>query len=111
LPSELQARDIPFEILDGTELPDPAKVSVLTVHQSKGYEFDVVLLMALEALPKMTDDPERGRRCRVGFVGPTRARDQLIITYTRPNEFLRNIRECSERVLRGWNFPDDYEGV
>jgi superfamily I DNA/RNA helicase len=111
LPGALEARGIPFEIVDGTELPDPEKVSVLTVHQSKGYEFDVVLLMGLEALPKLTDDPKNSRRCRVGFVGPTRARDQLMITYTRPNAFLRNIQECSELVLRGWNFPDDYEGV
>lgn len=106
----LEARNIGYKMLDGSELPDPRFVSVLTVHQSKGYEFDVVLLMGLEALPKLTDQLESKRRCRVGFVGPTRARDLLMMTYTRTNEFLRNLRDCTTDTYRAWNYPDDYPG-
>lgn len=107
----LEENNLPYKLIDGTQLPDPDSVSIVTVHQSKGYEFDVVFLMGLEALPKITGDADSQRRGRVGYVGPTRARDQLIITYTRQNEFLRNIERCPEDLLRVWNFPDDYEGV
>lgn len=106
----LEARNIPYKMLDGSELPDPRCVSLLTVHQSKGYEFDVVLLMGLEALPKLTDQPGRKQHCRLGFVGPTRARDLLMMTYTRPNEFIRNLRDCTADTYRAWNYPDDYPG-
>lgn len=106
----LEERNIPYKMLDGSELPDPRCVSLLTVHQSKGYEFDVVMLMGLEALPKLTDQPGRAQHCRLGFVGPTRARDLLMITYTRANEFLRNLRDCTTDTLRAWNYPDDYPG-
>ena len=47
-------------------------MKIMTVHAAKGYEFDVVVLFGLEALPS----PTRTRwRPSVGFVGMTRARD------------------------------------
>lgn len=104
----LEERGIPYKVLDGSELPDPGCVSLLTVHQSKGYEFDVVMLMGLEALPKLTNQPGRAQHCRLGFVGPTRARDLLMMTYTRPNDFLKNLRDCTTDTFRAWNYPDDY---
>ena len=109
LESALTERAIPFTFIDGTALPDPNTVSLLTVHQSKGYEFDVVILMGLEALPKPGDDSKSARRRRLGYVGPTRARDQLIITYTRQNQFVESLQALPEEILRVWTYPDDYE--
>ena len=60
----------------------------MTVHGAKGYEFDVVVLFRLEALPSPVGDDEAARRASVGFVGMTRARDQLIVTYTRDSPYL-----------------------
>lgn len=84
-------------------------VKLLTVHSAKGYEFKVVILFGLEALPDPdASDPETLRRARVAFVGATRAMDNLIITYTRDNKFLTRLSSDEKDVAR-YSWPDDYE--
>jgi superfamily I DNA/RNA helicase len=83
------------------------EVKVMTVHAAKGHEFDVVLLFGLEALPDPAKDAEAAARATVGFVGMTRARDQLLITYTRGNPYVERLRKCASVKSSVW--PDDYE--
>lgn len=78
-------------------------VSLMTLHGSKGLEFPLVFLCGAqkELLPlEKADyfaDPEEERR--LFFVGMTRARDQLILTYVKePSPFLEDIPE--ELVLK-----------
>jgi DNA helicase-2/ATP-dependent DNA helicase PcrA len=74
--------------------PNASRVSLMTLHAAKGLEFDFVFIIGLEegVLPHersqaSPEDMEEERR--LFFVGITRARDELIITYAR------------YRVLRG----------
>lgn len=74
--------------------PNAPKVSLMTLHAAKGLEFDCVFIIGLEngILPhersqNSADEMEEERR--LFFVGITRARDELTITYAR------------HRVLRG----------
>jgi superfamily I DNA/RNA helicase len=84
-----------------------SEVKIMTVHAAKGYEFDVVVLFGLEALPSPTEDAEAAQRGSVGFVGMTRARDQLLVTYTRDNPYLERLRRCPSVNFSVW--PDDFE--
>ncbi len=84
-----------FEFLDRAALSseldhlDPnARVSLLTMHSAKGLEFDVVFLAGLEeglfphnlSLTSKEDIEEERRLC---YVGLTRARKKLYLTWTR----------------------------
>ena len=75
----------------------------MTLHGSKGLEFPLVFLCGVqqEVLPlekkDYPTDPEEERR--LFFVGMTRVKDQLILTYVKePSSFLEDIPE--EFVLR-----------
>lgn len=83
-------------------------VKVMTVHSAKGYEFDVVFLVGMEHLadPDGTDRASREGRC--GYVGSTRARDQLVLTYSKENVYLDRIRSLPEDLVQQWVWPDDY---
>jgi AAA domain/UvrD-like helicase C-terminal domain len=108
----LDGVDVPYLVVsrDNASCFDPnsPEVKVMTVHSAKGYEFGVVILFGLEALPDPAGhDMEAARRGRVGFVGMTRARDQLLVTYTRDNPYVDRLRGCDD--VRTWTWPDDYE--
>ena len=66
-----------------------------------------MVLFGLEALPNPAEDAEAAQRASVGFVGMTRARDQLLVTYTRDNPYLERLRRCASVNFSVW--PDDYE--
>jgi superfamily I DNA/RNA helicase len=83
-------------------------VKIMTVHSAKGYEFDVLFLIGLEDLPNPDGTPKGERQGRCGYVGATRARDQLVLTYTKDNVYLERIRAIPEDTLRRWVWPDDY---
>lgn len=113
LSNALAAQAIPFEVIGKTNFdsfdPTTASVKIITVHSAKGHEFPVVILFGLEALPdSQSEDEDDQRRARVAFVGMTRAQDQLLITYTRPNPFVERLEVAGEAVRR-WTWPDDYE--
>jgi superfamily I DNA/RNA helicase len=116
LRTALDGADVPYLAVDRKNAaafdPQSPEVKIMTVHASKGYEFDVVILFGLEALPSPADgDPGHGQqepdRGSVGFVGMTRARDQLLVTYTRATPYLDRLRLCSGMSSSTW--PDDYE--
>ena len=86
-------------------------VKILTVHSAKGLEFDVIFLVGLEHLPNPDGTDERERQGRTGYVGATRARDQLVMTYSKDNVYLERIRRLPTEVLRRWVWPDDYPEV
>lgn len=91
---------------DDLDLTEPT-VKVMTVHSAKGLDFDVVFLVGLEDLP---DDSSVDSvvQARAGYVGTTRAKDQLVITYSRDNAFLERIRALDEDMLSKWVWPDDF---
>lgn len=84
----------------------------MTVHSSKGYQCDIADLFELEAISRAAGSnqrhvgqvPDRGN---VGFVGMTRARDQLVMIYTRDIPYLAHPRRRSGASSSTW--PDDYE--
>ena len=111
LRAALTSADIPFQVFDRN---DPSgfdtktsTVKVITVHSGKGYEFPLVFLVGLETLPMGIDEPTRQRE-RVGFVGATRATDQLLITYTKSTAHVDRLAALNPDVRR-WTWPDDYK--
>jgi len=96
------------------DLHDPRaeRVSLLTLHASKGLEFRVVFIVGCEdgLLPHRfgfedADESDVAEERRLFFVGLTRAREQLVLSHVRrrhwrgelrdraPSPFLRDIRE------------------
>ncbi len=70
------------------ETADAPKIKMMTLHNSKGLEFDIVFLVGLEEdlLPHINskDDPEKfEEERRLCYVGMTRARKQLYISSAR----------------------------
>lgn len=108
----LKIADIPFSVArpkDAVDLDlDDDSVKLITVHSAKGYEFGTVFLAGLEHLPEPSDEPESARQGRTGYVGVTRARDRLVMTYSKDNTYLTRLRTLSEDSLRRWVWPDDY---
>ncbi len=110
---------------DQDELPEEkSAVSLMTVHASKGLEFDAVFVTGLEQglFPSLREgessdrDPEEERRLL--YVALTRARKQLFLTYasarmkygsreyTLPSEFLEDI---DQRLLTTINLSSSQE--
>lgn len=113
LSDALTEADVPFRVIDRDTADsydrDENAVTLVTVHSAKGHEFGLVILFGLEALPEPESDrPPELRRARVGYVGMTRARDQLLITYTRASPALERLRANKDDV-RLWTWPDDYD--
>jgi superfamily I DNA/RNA helicase len=108
----LEQVDVPFCIANPRDTAafrlDEDSVKLITVHSAKGYEFDVVFLAGLELLPNPDGSDASTRFGRAGYVGATRARDQLVMTYTKDNEYLTRARAMPEDGLRRWVWPDDY---
>lgn len=107
----LEREAVPFEIVrkDAAEafnLASP-RVKVMTAHSAKGYEFDVVFVMGLEQLPP-PDDQEGMKHARSALVGLTRAKDQVVITYSKENVYLERLRALPTELVRPWVWPDDY---
>lgn len=76
--------------LGGTQKPSREGVALLTVHSSKGLEFDVVFLagMAEGIFPdyRATGAKERAEESRNAFVAATRARRLLYLSYPATRE-------------------------
>src|SRR5690606_28181094 len=83
---------------DDDELPGDRRVTLMTLHGSKGLEWKVVYLMGMEEelLPHkgMQGEPQNlPEERRLAYVGITRAREQLILT------------RAAIRVRRGKEIP------
>ena len=94
---------------NGSDSPQWGSVTVTTVHSAKGYEFDVVFLLAIESLPESKNNEDELSRRRIAYVGPTRAKDELFITYTKQNRFLKVMHSMPKEFVQPWTWPDDYE--
>jgi superfamily I DNA/RNA helicase len=110
--AKLSEADVPVRVIysnqaDSLDLAEGA-VKVMTVHSAKGLEFDVVFLVGIEHLPDPNGTEDNDRQGRTGLVGATRARDQLVLTYTKDNMYLERIRNLPPETLRRWVWPDDY---
>jgi hypothetical protein len=101
----LEAAGVPYLVVDrggyATFDPRSPEVKLMTMHAAKGHEFDMVVLFGLEALRHCED-----RDASVAFTGMTRARDQLVVTYTRDSPYLDRLARCPE--VSGSTWPDDY---
>jgi superfamily I DNA/RNA helicase len=108
----LEEADVPCRVVYPSQAKDldltEPTVKILTVHSAKGLEFDVVFLVGLEYLPDPDGTDDVDRQGRTGYVGATRARDQLVLCYTKDNTYLERIRALPEITLRRWVWPDDY---
>ena len=74
------------------------EVTLMTLHSSKGLEFDIVYLIGMEEeiLPHkrtIVDGEDISEERRLAYVGVTRAREKLIMTY------------CKERKIYGRKVP------
>jgi DNA helicase-2/ATP-dependent DNA helicase PcrA len=74
-------------------------VSVMTLHASKGLEFPVVHILAVEEglLPherSLSNDEEVEEERRLCFVGMTRAMKELYLCHTRMREFRGQLNYC-----------------
>jgi DNA helicase II / ATP-dependent DNA helicase PcrA len=85
--------------------PDPAAVSVLTVHTSKGLEFDAVYVIGMaesvmpswQSIQKGIASPEMEEERRNCFVAITRTKERLVLSRA---EQYRNWRKEPSRFLR-----------
>lgn len=96
--------------VDEFDLADPC-IKVMTVHSAKGYEFEVVFLVGMERLANPDGSERAEREGRAGYVGATRAKDQLVLTYSKENVYLDRIRALPAELVRQWVWPDDYPEV
>jgi DNA helicase-2/ATP-dependent DNA helicase PcrA len=97
-------------VSDADEYDERARVTLMTLHSAKGLEFSWVFLVGLEEglFPhklSMDDDAALEEERRLCYVGMTRARDRLFLTWahsrrsfareayegTRPSRFLREV--------------------
>jgi superfamily I DNA and RNA helicase len=122
LTAALEEENIPYLVVDRTNSDSfdarSPEVKIMTVHGAKGHEFDVAILFGLEALPESPEpgvapNLQHGQRGNVAFVGMTRARDLLQITWTRPNPYLRRLNTLAKSAehpdVVAYTWPDDYE--
>lgn len=75
-----------------------SKVRLMTIHASKGAEFDCVYVIAADSksLPGETDDLDDIEEARrVMYVAMTRAREKLAVSYSRQKYFRGQVVECS----------------
>ena len=75
-------------------------VSLMTLHSAKGLEFNIVFLVGFEQglLPhnrSLRDEMELEEERRLCYVGITRAKEQLFITYARERYTWGNVDYCT----------------
>jgi hypothetical protein len=71
--------------------PELPKITVLTIHSSKGLEFDTVVLAGIDKIQYVAE--ELVDQVRLMYVGMTRAKSQLLITSSGDNVFTQQLVE------------------
>jgi DNA helicase-2/ATP-dependent DNA helicase PcrA len=97
--------------LDNLQEEQQSKVSLMTLHSSKGLEFPVVFLVGLEQglFPnhRSLDDPQSlEEERRLCYVGITRAKERLFLTYARERRLYGNREPASPSLFLG-ELPKD----
>jgi superfamily I DNA/RNA helicase len=84
------------------------KVSVISMHQSKGLEWPVVFLTNLNEENRLVGDQEEEKR--LFYVAVTRAKEKLYLSFFgRPNENLFSLIQANQDLIE---FPErDSDGV
>jgi DNA helicase-2/ATP-dependent DNA helicase PcrA len=82
------------------------RVSVMTLHSSKGLEFPVVYMVAVEQglLPherSLFKDEEVEEERRLAFVGMTRAKEELYLSHARVRDFRGQMRDAVPSMFLG----------
>jgi superfamily I DNA/RNA helicase len=92
-------------------------IKLMTMASAKGLEFRFVFLVGLDRLADGIEETkknftteESARQARLNLVGPTRAKEQLNLYYSRDNVFLKRLIG-KEHLVKIRRYPDDYEGV
>lgn len=99
------------------EEPDPSVVRLMTMHGSKGLEWDHVYLIGCEENDRHTSVTEGPSERRVFFVGMTRARESLWITFGGKTPIflleaqITNILKAPEPELEGIDVGCDDKSV
>lgn len=73
-------------------------VRITTMHSSKGLEFPVVMLPALEKLRVSDDEEEKARQVKVLYVAMTRATQKLWMSHSAPSLFVERLSCAIEQV-------------
>jgi hypothetical protein len=71
-------------------------VKFLTMHASKGLEFPVVAIPAMDRMPYGDQDPQE--EAKLLYVAMTRAMERLVMTCSRETEFVQRIRHARGRI-------------
>ncbi len=92
--AQLRKTDIPHVWLGTKQYksnynPDDESVTVLTIHSSKGLEFQRVVMLGVGHLDD--DEKQRQRNARLLYVGMTRAQKCLLMTLSGGNEFSQKL--------------------
>lgn len=90
-------------------------VTLMTMHGAKGLEFPVVLLLGAQEgkvpLESATYETDRQEERRLFYVGMTRAKEELILTYAdKPSPFLADIPEACIRKERAGKAAKEKQG-
>jgi DNA helicase-2/ATP-dependent DNA helicase PcrA len=92
--------------LDNLDEEQQSKVSLMTLHSSKGLEFPVVFLVGMEQglFPNhraMEDPKSLEEERRLCYVGITRAREQLFLSYARERRLYGSRESASPSLFLG----------
>lgn len=74
--------------------PSTYRVAVVTLHSSKGFEFQVVAIGRLGFMPYRESEAEDD--ARLLYVGMTRATDELFMTASRDSVFAERLLTSAE---------------
>lgn len=85
------------------EGPKPDKVTMMTLHSSKGLEYDHIFFVGVEEefLPHkrtLTEGDDVSEELRLSYVGVTRARKNLVMTFCKNRKLYG--RECERKKSR-----------
>jgi superfamily I DNA/RNA helicase len=78
-----------------SQLSDDQSIRILTVHKSKGLEFDSVIMLGVEDQAYWGNDTHE-TRCTF-FVGVSRAKRRLVVTTAQARDNLGNISSWRSR--------------
>ena len=93
---QLLQANVPLEWLNANSRsrfyhPEESSVKLLTMHSSKGLEFEAVCIPGIGYLPYSRKDLEA--EMKLFYVAMTRATDRLLLTAHQPSEYVRRIEK------------------